>query len=184
MRRVVRVLGAGAANGAQPIDSVILSGEQRRAQSAVLTGVNGTQIGFMWPEPVLLRMGDALELDDGSLVEVVVAPEPLVEVRGNDLTHLARLAWHLGDRHVPVQVLANRLRLHRDAALETMLTALGARLTPIEAPFDPEGGAYAAQIAHDHGHHHHGHDHHHHDEHCGHDHSHDHHGHHHHGRKD
>lgn len=177
MRRVVRVRGTGAANGAPPIDSVILSGDQRRAQSAILTGVNGTQIGFMWPEPVLLRMGDALELDDGSLVEVVVAPEPLVEVRGNDLTHLARLAWHLGDRHVPVQVLANRLRLQRDAALEAMLAALGARLTPIEAPFDPEGGAYAAQIAHDHGHHHHGHDHHHHDEHCGHDHSHDHHGH-------
>lgn len=180
MRRVVRVLGAGAANGALPVDSVILSGDQRRAQSAILTGVNGTQIGFMWPESVLLRMGDALELDDGSLVEVVVAPEPLIEVRGNDLTHLARLAWHLGDRHVPVQVLANRLRLQRDAALETMLAALGARLTLIEAPFDPEGGAYAAQIAHDHGHHHHGHDHHHHDEHCGHDHSH----HHHHGHKD
>ena len=122
MRRVVRVLGAGAGNAAPPIDSVILSGDQRRAQSAILTGVNGTQIGLMWPEPVLLRMGDALELDDGSLVEIVVAPERLVEVRGNDLTHLARLAWHLGDRHVPVQVLANRLRLQRNAALETMLT--------------------------------------------------------------
>ena len=101
----------------------------------------------MLPEPVMLRMGDALELDDGSLVEIVVEPEPLIEVRGNDLTHLARLAWHLGDRHVPVQVLANRLRLRRDAALETMLAALGARLTPIEAPFDPEGGAYATQRA-------------------------------------
>ena len=118
----------------------------------------------------MLRMGDALELDDGSLVEVVVAPEPLIEVRGNDLTHLARLAWHLGDRHVPVQVLANRLRLRRDPALETMLGALGARLTAIEAPFDPEGGAYA-QATHDHGHDHHHHAH----EHCGHDHSHDHH---------
>ena len=69
----------------------------------------------------MLRMGDALELDDGSLVDMVIEPEPLIEVRGNDLTHLARLAWHLGDRHVPVQMLTNRLRLRRDAALEAML---------------------------------------------------------------
>jgi urease accessory protein len=176
MRRVVRVLGAGT-NGAQPIDSVILSADQRSVQSAILTGVNGTQIGLMLPEPVLLRMGDAFELDDGSLVDIVVAPEPLTEIRGNDLTHLARLAWHLGDRHVPVQVLANRLRIRRDAALEAMLGALGARLTAIEAPFDPEGGAYASQghapHAHDHGHAHHGRDHHGHDHHG--------HGHHHHG---
>jgi urease accessory protein len=174
MRRVVRVLGAGA-NGAQPIDSVILGADQRRVQSAILSGVNGTQIGLMLPEPVLLRMGDAFELDDGSLVEIVVAPEALTEVRGNDLTHLARLAWHLGDRHVPVQVLPNRLRMRRDAALEAMLGALGARLTAIEAPFDPEGGAYAAQgpapHAHDHDHAHHGHDHHGHGHH-GHDHRH------------
>lgn len=186
MRRVVRVLGAWAAGGKPPVDSVMIGADQRRAQSAILTGVNGTQIGMMLPEPVHLRMGDALELDDGSLVEVVVAPEPLTEVRGSDLTHLARLAWHLGDRHVPVQVLANRLRLRRDAALETMLVALGARLTQIEAPFDPEGGAYA-QGAHDHGHahdHHHGHDHLHHDHtRCDQDHHH-HHGHHHHGHKD
>jgi len=96
----------------------------------------------------------------------VIEPEPLTEVRGNDLTHLARLAWHLGDRHVPVQVLTNRLRLRRDDALEAMLAALGARLTPIEAPFDPEGGAYATHAAPGHGHHHH--------DGCGHDHHHDH----------
>jgi urease accessory protein len=188
MRRVVRILGAGNAH-ATPIDSVMVDADQRRAQTAMLTGVNGTQIGMMLPEPVHLRMGDALELDDGSLVEVVVAPEPLIEARGSDLTHLARLAWHLGDRHVPVQVMANRLRLRRDAALETMLAALGARLTPIEAPFDPEGGAYAP-AAHDHAHHDHGHHHHPHGhEHCDHpdhhhDHGHHHHGHHHHDHKD
>jgi urease accessory protein len=95
-----------------------------------------------------------------------------VEIRGSDLTHLARLAWHLGDRHVPVQMLSTRLRIRRDAALEAMLQNLGARLTEIEAPFDPEGGAYASQPAH--GHHEHGHDQDHH-----HDHAHKHHGHHH-----
>src|SRR5882724_6694841 len=136
MLRVVRVVSSAAIASARPIDSVILGPDQRRLQTAHLTGVNGTRIGLMLPEPVLLRMGDAFELDDGSFVEVVVEAEPLIEVRGDDLTHLARLAWHLGDRHVPVQVMANRLRLRRDAALEAMLVALGARLTPIEAPFD------------------------------------------------
>jgi urease accessory protein len=166
MRRVVRVLAAGA--GPTPFDSLILSSEQRRVQAAHLTGVNGTAIGLMLPEPVVLRAGDLLELDDGSAVEIVIAPEPLVEIRGNDLTHLARLAWHLGDRHVAVQILSNRLRMRRDAALESLLKGLGARLAEIEAPFDPEGGAYAtpgAHHAHDHSahdHHDHGRDHHHH----------------------
>jgi urease accessory protein len=159
MRRIVRVIRPG--DQARPIDAVMLGADQRRIQTGHFTGVNGTAIAFMLPEPVLLRMGDALELDDGSLVEVVIEPEPLIEVRGNDVTHLARLAWHLGDRHVPVQILPNRLRLRRDGALEAMLAALGARLTAIEAPFDPEGGAYATGDRHghhDHAHHH-GHDH-------------------------
>src|SRR5436305_13048161 len=152
MRRVVRVV---AASQRAPIDTVILKAHQRRVQTGHLTGVNGTLIGVMLPEPVLLRNSDALELDDGSIVEVVIEPEPLVEVRGNDLTHLARLAWHLGDRHVPVQVLSNRLRMRRDPALEALLQNLGARLTAIEAPFDSEGGAYAPRNVHDH----HAHDH-------------------------
>ena len=170
MLRVVRVVGAAESDSARHTDSVILKSDQRRVQTGQLTGVNGTHVAFMLPVPVLLRMGDALELDDGSFVDVVVEPEPLIEVRGNDLTHLARLAWHLGDRHVPVQVLPNRLRLRCDPALEAMLAALGAKLTAIEAPFDPEGGAYAAQMSHDH----HGHDHHHHGHAHGHDHDHDH----------
>jgi urease accessory protein len=165
MRRVVRVFADSGDRA--PVDSVVISSNQRRVQSAHLTGVKGTVIGIMLPEPVLLRNGDLLELDDGSFVDVVAEPEPLIEIRGNDVTHLARLAWHLGDRHVPVQVLANRLRMGRDENLEALLKSLGARLTEIEAPFDPEGGAYATQAAH------HAHDHHHDHDHCGHDHSHD-----------
>jgi urease accessory protein len=154
MLRVVRVVSSADAN-ARHIDTLILNSEQRRLQTGHFTGVNGTAIGAMLPEPVLLRNGDALELDDGSMVDVVIEPEPLIEIRGNDLTHLARLAWHLGDRHVPVQIFATRLRMRPDGALEAMLKSLGARLTPIEAPFDPEGGAYALRHTHDH----HGHDH-------------------------
>jgi urease accessory protein len=174
-------------DGTRQIDSVILNPEQRRLQTAHLTGVNGTPIGLMLPEPVTVRMGDAFELDGGDLVEIVVEPEPLSEIRGSDVTHLARLAWHLGDRHVPIQVLANRIRMRRDAALEAMLAALGARLTPIEAPFDPEGGAYATHAGQEHAGHHHDHDHGHahgHDHHGHHHHDHEHHGHHRHGHED
>ena len=184
MRRVVRVVKS---DGTRQIDSVILNPEQRRLQTAHLTGVNGTPIGLMLPEPVTVRMGDAFELDGGDLVEIVVEPEPLSEIRGSDVTHLARLAWHLGDRHVPIQVLANRIRMRRDAALEAMLAALGARLTPIEAPFDPEGGAYATHAGQEHAGHHHDHDHGHahgHDHHDHHHHDHEHHGHHRHGHED
>lgn len=161
MRRVVRVVEAGRGT---PLDSVLLKADQRRIQTAHLVGVNGTPIGVMLPEPAFLRNGDALELDDGSIVDIVIEPEPLVEIRGTDVTHLARLAWHLGDRHVPLQVLSNRLRMRRDRALEALLQSLGARLNAIEAPFDPEGGAYTSRPSHDHDHahdhnHHHGHDH-------------------------
>jgi len=172
MLRVVRVIRSADGDAARIRDSVVLAATERRIQTAHLTGVDGTAIGVMLPEPALLRNGDALELDDGSLIDVVIEPEPLIEVRGTDLTHLARLAWHLGDRHVPVQVLNNRMRLRRDGALEAMLSALGARITAIEAPFDPEGGAYATPGSHQH--HDHQHDHGHHDHHH-HDHAHDHH---------
>ena len=161
MLRVVRVVSA-AGDNARHIDSVVLNSQQRRLQTGQFTCVKGTVIAAMLPEPALLRNGDALELDDGSIVDVVIEPEPLVEIRGKDLTHLARLAWHLGDRHVPLQILNNRLRMRRDPALEVLLKGLGARLTAIEAPFDPEGGAYASQsIHHDRAHDHAEHDHHH-----------------------
>ena len=183
MRRIVRVVRFADSDPARHLDSVMLGGDQRRIQTGELTGVKGTVIAFMLPEPVLLRMGDALELDDGSLVDVVVEPEPLTEVRGNDVTHLARLAWHLGDRHVPVQIMERKLRLKRDETIEALLQTLGAKVTAIEAPFEPEGGAYETAAAHGHPHHdhdrHHGHDHQHrdhgHDHKHGHSHDHDHH---------
>jgi urease accessory protein UreE len=103
--------------------------------------VKGTQLEFDLAEPVALRMGDLLLLENGDFVEVVAEPEPLIEARAKDLTALARLAWHLGDRHVPVQLFANRLRVRRDPAIEALLARLGAKTVAIEAPFDPESSA-------------------------------------------
>ena len=97
-------------------------------------------------------------------MEVVAAPEPLIEARAADVAALSRLAWHLGDRHVPIQVLPNRIRARREAAVEELLKALGAKTALLEAPFEPEGGAYTSSHGHGHAHH-------------DHDHAHDHHGH-------
>jgi urease accessory protein len=158
-----------------------------------MAGTRGLQFLLDLPETVALRGGDALVLEDGRLVEVVAAPEPLIEVRGVDPNQLVRIAWHLGNRHLPVQIAGKYLRIRRDHVIEDMVKKLGARVLEIEAPFDPEGGAYIsashdhdhdhAHGAHDHDHahvhahthdhgHHHG-DHHHHD-HAGHHHDHDH----------
>jgi urease accessory protein len=178
--RVTAVIPAGTASAATAVDSVILDSTGRRVHRGVVVGIKGTRCELDLAEPVTLRMGDALRLADGRVVEVVAEAEPLIEVRAADPVALARLAWHLGDRHVPVQVLGNRIRLRRDPALAALLETLGARLVAIEGPFDPEGGAYVA-AAHDHGHdcghgHDHGHAH-------GHAHDHAHHGHHGHGAK-
>jgi urease accessory protein len=156
MPRAINVLAA-AARGDQPvIDTVILDYAQRSAQKIAVTGIKGGVIEIDLHQPARLRTDDLLVLDDGGLVEVVAAPEPLVEARAGDVAALSRLAWHLGDRHVPVQVLPNRIRARRDATIEALLQSLGARMTMIEAPFEPEGGAYESSHRHDHTH---GHDH-------------------------
>jgi urease accessory protein len=91
-------------------------------------------------------------LEDGAIVRVAGKPEPLVEVGAASAHALARLAWHIGNRHTDLQVVGDTLRIRRDHVLEDMLRGLGARLTPIEAPFDPEPGAYGHGHSHDHGH--------------------------------
>jgi urease accessory protein len=163
-----------------PVDTVVLDFDDRHRRRMAMTGTRGLEFLLDLEHAVALRGGDALVLEDGRLVEVVAAPEPLLEIRGRDPHHLIRVAWHLGNRHLPTQIMAKALRIRRDHVIEAMVTGLGARVVEIEAPFDPEGGAYAdaGHAHHDHGHHQdHAYDHHHHD-HAAHDHSHDHHHHH------
>src|SRR4051794_8643985 len=177
MPRATRVLRAAERQGTPAVDTLILAHAQRQAQKGFLFGVRGTCVELDFAEPVRLRPDDALVLDNGGLIEIVAEPEPLIEARAADLPALARLAWHLGDRHVPVQILERRLRLNPDPTVEALLQSLGAKLVAIDAPFEPEGGAYDAAIGdhgHDHHHHDHGHGHH------AHDHGHDHHAHEHH----
>ena len=180
-----------------PADTVVLDFDDRHRRRMAMTGTRGLEFLLDLETAIALRGGDALVLEDGRLIEVVAAPEPLVEIKGADPLHLVRIAWHLGNRHLPTQIVGKGLRIRRDHVIEAMVKGLGARIVEIEAPFDPEGGAYAAahaahdhdhghtghdhahdhhQHSHDHHHHHgdhdHGSDHHHHDEHCDHDHHH------------
>jgi urease accessory protein len=176
-----------------PADTVVLDFDGRHRRRMAMTGTRGLEFLLDLENATVLRGGDALVLDDGRLVEVVAAAEPLLEIRGSDPEHLVRVAWHLGNRHLPTQITARGLRIRRDHVIEAMVRGLGARVIEIEAPFDPEGGAYAGgghahapegdphhHTGHDHSVHDHGdhdhrhddhrHDDHRHDEHCDHDH--------------
>ncbi len=180
MVRATQVLARGSWKQ-DAVDSVVLDFDDRHRRRVAMKGVRGVEFLLDLPEAFMLRSGDGLALEDGRVIEVVAAPEALLEIRCANPIDLTRVAWHLGNRHLPVQVLNNKLRIRADHVIEEMLKGLGAKVVAIEAPFDPEGGAYAGGQD-DHGHHHNGeHDHHHHDH--GHDHHHDHgaHGHHHHG---
>ncbi len=165
MHRVASIVPAGQWSDATAIDRVVLDADDRTRRRIVLTGEAGTQLLLEFEKPATLRDGDGLVLDDGSMVRVCGKPEPLAEIAASSPNALARLAWHLGNRHTDVQVVGERLRIRRDHVLEDMLRGLGAALSFLDAPFDPESGAYAGgQIhahahAHAHGHHHHNHDH-------------------------
>lgn len=162
MQRAISVITASERDGRPGSDTVILDYAQRSAGNGTVTSLKGVTIDLDLHGAPRLRTDDLLVLDNGKLVEVVAAPEPLIEARAADLAALARIAWHLGDRHIAAELLANRIRVRRDAAVEKLLNSLGARVATIDAPFEPEGGAYAPQTKsdnhhghdHDHGHHH------------------------------
>jgi urease accessory protein len=152
MRRASEIRTAGTWNAAAAIDSVVLDADERHRRRIALTGEGGTAFLLDLPHATALKDGDGLVLEDGAIVRVAGKAEPLVEIAAASPQELARLAWHIGNRHIDLQVVGDRLRIRRDHVLEDMLRGLGARLTPIEAPFDPEHGAYG----HQHDHHDHG----------------------------
>ena len=185
MLRASTVIAAGGWSG-DPADTVVLDYDERHRRRVTMTGVRGLKFLLDLEEALMLRGGDGLKLEDGRVVEVVAAPEPLAEIRASEPAALVRIAWHLGNRHLPVELTRKALRIRRDPVIEDMARGLGAVVLGIEAPFNPEGGAYAKgghdHHGHNHEHHghdldHHGHEHGHDHDHHGHDHDHDHHGH-------
>ena len=165
----------GAALGQRvAFDSVTLDREARYRRRIAMTTDLGKGFLLDLPEATYLAHGDALELSDGALVEVRAAPEDLLEVHAHDAAALARIAWHIGNRHTAAEITPDAIYIKPDHVLAEMVEGLGAHVHRVRRPFEPEGGAYGSKGPLQAGHHHHvGHSHTH-----GHDRAHDH-GHHH-----
>ena len=146
--------------------SVELDWDVRQKSRLVATDSQGRAIGVFLPRGTLLRGGDVLVAEDGSLIRVIAAPQAVLRitpcaVHGSPFD-LTRAAYHLGNRHVPIELTPEHLQIEPDHVLADMLRAMHLTVVELQAPFEPEGGAYAAhghghhQAHHDHGH---GHDH-------------------------
>jgi len=129
--------------------TVTLTYDDRFLRRKVLTTATGERFLVDLPHTTSLNHGDAFELDDGRLIEVIAADEDLLEISGDNLTSLA---WHIGNRHTPCQVEPTRLLIQRDHVIRDMLEKLGADVRDICEPFTPEGGAYGHGRTHGHAH--------------------------------
>jgi urease accessory protein len=143
----------------EPVDEAVLDYDGRHRRRIVITGVSGTAYLLDLAEAQHLRDGDALALGGGRYVRVTAKPEPLMEVSAHSPGELLRLAWHIGNRHLAAAIDEGRILIRRDHVIGHMLEHLGAHVRNVEAPFDPEGGAYHDDHTHDHGDHDHDHDH-------------------------
>ena len=132
--------------------------DARHRRRIRLTTDQGEDILLDLPKAVAMANGDGLLLEDGKWLKVQAAAELTIEVRHEDPGQLMRLAWHLGNRHLPTEVREAVLRIRPDHVIEHMLQGFGAVLVKVRVPFQPEGGAYGGRIQHhDHaegGHHH------------------------------
>ena len=129
--------------------TLTLDFDARHRRRIRLTADHGEDVLLDLPKAVAMADGDGLQLEDGKWLEVQAAAEPIVEVRHKDPHQLARLAWHLGNRHLPTEIRNHSLCIRPDHVIEDMLRGFGAELMKVQVPFQPEGGAYS-----DHGHHH------------------------------
>ena len=125
-----------------PGDSIDLDFDQRHRRRITMHSNGGREFLLDLPKAVAIADGDRLELEDGSLIAVNARPETVAEVTASDVQHLTKIAWHLGNRHLPTEIMDGCLRIRDDHVIVDMLRKLGANVEIVEAPFQPEGGAY------------------------------------------
>lgn len=142
MIRATKVLRAGDWPSQTAAQTVTLDFDHRYRRRLRFTTAEGAEVLLDLPEAIHIRDGDALALEDGTFVAVQAAPENLLEIRATDADMLARLAWHLGNRHLSVQFLPGALRILDDHVIGAMISLLGGSAQKISASFDPEPGAY------------------------------------------
>ncbi len=157
------ILPAGTWNPSDATGEVLIDFDRRHRRRIVLKTESGQDLLLDLPQAARLRDGDGLVLDSGGTIRVRARAEPLAEIHAHSDAELVRIAWHLGNRHLPVQLIRDKIRIRRDHVIEAMVEQLGGHVDLIEAPFDPEAGAYAGGHSHSHDDddHHHGHHHHH-----------------------
>jgi urease accessory protein len=159
MLRATEIVPAGAWTEA-PADVVRLDYDRRTRRRIALEGKGGIAFLLDLAEAPALRAGDGLRLQDGRIVAVEAAPEALLEITCGDARQLARVAWHLGNRHLATEIGEGAIHIRDDHVIAGMVQGLGARVRRVERAFNPEGGAYGHGAVEGHGHHH-GHHHHH-----------------------
>src|SRR5262249_7480114 len=143
MMRAIAVLLAGTWDASAAVDSVLVDHDHRHRRRIALHTQSSAALLLDLPQAARLRDGDGLALEGGGVVVVRAAAEPLFEIDAHPAAALMRIAWHLGNRHVPVQVLDRRLRIRADHVLADLAKQLGGHVAEIDAAFDPEAGAYA-----------------------------------------
>lgn len=137
------VLPAGSWDAANAVDRITLDYEGRHRRRYRYRADKELEFVLDLAQTTLLHDGDGLKLDDGRIVLVRAAPEALVAVTADGVDALVKLAWHIGNRHLPAQLSSERILIRDDAVIVDMLRGLGARVEKIVAPFTPERGAYA-----------------------------------------
>lgn len=151
MNEPIRALRVVAADqSARPQDVIELDFDHRYRRRMKMTAASGKEFLLDLPSTLVLRDGDCLELNDGSTITIKAKAERVADIRADSPQHLSQLAWHLGNRHLPTQVFSDRLRILDDHVIVEMVRGLGATVDIVNAPFQPEGGAYAHETEHEH----------------------------------
>lgn len=140
---VSTILRAGAWDATTATDAIRLDHDGRHRRRIAMMAAGGTRFLLDLAQAAVLHEGDGLPLGDGRIVRVEAAPEPLAELTTPDAATLLRLAWHLGNRHLPAMLGGDRILIRRDHVVEAMAGLLGAEITHVECAFDPEAGAYS-----------------------------------------
>lgn len=148
LARATEILPCGAWPADTFDDRIALTYDDRHRRRMRYTTARGTSFLLDLARAAVLRAGDALRLTDGRLILIDAAPEALLEVTAADTRTLVRLAWHIGNRHLPARLQADRILIREDAVIAAMLRGLGASVRALRAPFTPEPGAYEGSPAH------------------------------------
>ncbi len=149
--RAAAIAAAGTWDAAAEVDQVLIDFDRRHRRRILLHTERGNEVLLDLAQAVRLRHGDGLVLDQGGVVRVCAKPEALLEIHTHEPADMVRIAWHLGNRHLPVQLIGERIRIRADHVIADMVEGLGGHSDAIDAPFDPEPGAYGGHHHHQHG---------------------------------